>query len=38
MNDELEAMWKEVVMTYFKILPQHLPGGTKDILSVLAEI
>jgi hypothetical protein len=30
MNNELGLMWKEMVMTYFKALPQHLLAGTKD--------
>lgn len=28
-NDELR-MGKEVVMTYFKVLTQYLPGGTEE--------
>jgi hypothetical protein len=27
-NDELGRMWKEARVTYFKVLSQHLPGGT----------
>jgi hypothetical protein len=27
MNDKLEIMWKEVVVTYFKVLSWHLLGG-----------
>jgi hypothetical protein len=23
-------MWKELVMTYFKVTPQRLPGGTEE--------
>jgi hypothetical protein len=30
MNNELEKMWKEVVMAYFKILSEHLPEGTEE--------
>jgi hypothetical protein len=26
MNDDLGGMWKEVVMTYFKVLYRHFPG------------
>jgi hypothetical protein len=26
--DELERIWKEAVMTQFKVLSQHLPGET----------
>jgi hypothetical protein len=33
MNDELERMCKEEVMTYFKVLSQHLPRNTEDIGS-----
>jgi hypothetical protein len=29
-NDELKRMWKEVIMTGFKELTQHLPHGTKE--------
>jgi hypothetical protein len=27
-NDELEMAWKEVAVTYFKVLSQHLREGT----------
>jgi hypothetical protein len=27
-NDKLKRMWKEIV-AYFKVLSQHLPGGTE---------
>jgi hypothetical protein len=27
-NNELERMWKEEVVTYFKLPSQYLPGGT----------
>jgi hypothetical protein len=30
-NNELERMWKKVVMPVFEILPHHLPGGTEEI-------
>jgi hypothetical protein len=30
-NDELERMWKEAVMSCFKELSHYLPGGTEDI-------
>jgi hypothetical protein len=30
MNNELENIWKETGVTYFKILAQHLPGETKE--------
>jgi hypothetical protein len=28
--DELEWMWKEAVVTKFKVLSQYLPGGTEE--------
>jgi hypothetical protein len=28
-SDELERIWKEVVVAYFKVLSWHLPGGTE---------
>jgi hypothetical protein len=31
LNDELERMWKEAVIAYFKIISlQHLPRGTEE--------
>jgi hypothetical protein len=30
MNNELERIWKEVVMVYFSILSLHLPGGVEE--------
>jgi hypothetical protein len=30
MNNELERIWKEVVMVEFKVLSQHVPGGTEE--------
>jgi len=32
-NDELEMMWKEVTMAYYKVLSQHLRGGTEKTFS-----
>jgi hypothetical protein len=29
MNIDLENMWKELVMVYFKVLSWHLPVGTR---------
>jgi len=29
-NDELEGMWKETIVAYFKVLSRHLPGGTEE--------
>jgi hypothetical protein len=28
-KDELERMWKEVVVPYFKVLSRQSPGGSK---------
>jgi hypothetical protein len=33
MNDEFEGLWKEVVVTYFKILWQHFSGNSRKILG-----
>jgi hypothetical protein len=30
MNGDLERMWKEEVMAYFKVSSWHLPGGTEE--------
>jgi hypothetical protein len=30
MNDEVERIWKEVVMAYFKILSRTLPEETEE--------
>jgi hypothetical protein len=30
MNDELERMWEEVVVNYFKALSRHSPGRTEE--------
>jgi hypothetical protein len=29
MTDELEKMWKKVLMTYFKVPSQHSPGRSE---------
>jgi len=29
-NNKLKYMWKETVMAYFKVLSQHLNGGTEE--------
>jgi hypothetical protein len=29
MNDELENMWEEAVMAFFKVAPRHIFGGTE---------
>jgi hypothetical protein len=31
MNNELERIWKEAVVASYKVLSQHLPGGTEKI-------
>jgi hypothetical protein len=36
-NDELEKIWKEAVMTYFKVESRHSPGGTKDNAENLSQ-
>jgi hypothetical protein len=35
LNDELERMWKEVVMTQFKVLSQDLPVRIEEIYEKL---
>jgi hypothetical protein len=30
MNNELERTWKEAVMTYLKIMSQHVSGETEE--------
>jgi hypothetical protein len=30
MNNELEKVWKKVIIAYFKILYWQLPGGTEE--------
>jgi hypothetical protein len=30
MNNELEGMWKEVIVTQFEVLSQHFPGETEE--------
>jgi hypothetical protein len=30
-------MWKEIVVTYFKLLSQHFPGGTEEVMKNLSE-
>jgi hypothetical protein len=42
MNDELQRIWKEDVVAYFKVLSQHSHGGTEEnhelsLVSVLAK-
>jgi hypothetical protein len=29
-NDELERMWEEVIVAYFKVLPRNLAEGTEE--------
>jgi hypothetical protein len=37
MNGELERMWKEAIMAYFKELSQYFPGGLKKITKILKQ-
>jgi hypothetical protein len=37
-NNELERIWKNAVVVYFKVLSQHLPGGTEYNHKVPASI
>jgi hypothetical protein len=30
MSNELERIWEEPVVTYFKVLSRHFPEGTKE--------
>jgi hypothetical protein len=30
MNNELERVWKKVVMASFKVISRHLLGGTEE--------
>jgi hypothetical protein len=30
MDDELERIWKEVIVAYFRVLLRHSPGGTEE--------
>jgi hypothetical protein len=38
MNDELERTWKETVIAYFKVISQHLPGGTEKNKKSIVKI
>jgi hypothetical protein len=29
-NNGLESIWKEVAVARFKVISQHLPGGTNE--------
>jgi hypothetical protein len=37
MNDELERIWKKAVLVYFKLLSQHLSGGTEEYHESLSQ-
>jgi hypothetical protein len=37
-HEELRRMWKEVVMTYFKITVQHLLGRLRKIMKPLSQV
>jgi hypothetical protein len=30
MNEKFKAIWKEVVLTQFKVLSKHFPGGSEE--------
>jgi hypothetical protein len=32
-SNELERMWKEAVVAYFKVLSLHFPGGNEENLE-----
>jgi hypothetical protein len=36
-DDELERMWKEAVVAYFKVLSRHSPGGTEENTKTLSQ-
>jgi hypothetical protein len=36
MNNKLERIWKEAVVPLFKVLCQHLPGGTEENQEILS--
>jgi hypothetical protein len=36
MNSELERMWKEAAVALFKVLSQHLLGGTEENHEVVS--
>jgi hypothetical protein len=36
-NNEFEKMWEENFMAYFKVLAQHLSGGTEEKHKTLSE-
>ena len=36
-NDEKGRTWKEGVVAYFKVLPQNLSVGSRDIYETLSE-
>jgi hypothetical protein len=33
-ENELKRIWKEAVVTLFKVLPWHLSGGSKESLNL----
>jgi hypothetical protein len=38
MNSEVEGMWKETVMTYYKVLSRHSPERTEGNHVNLSEL
>jgi hypothetical protein len=37
-NDDLERMWKVVVVSYFKAISRLLPGGTEKTTKILSQV
>jgi hypothetical protein len=37
MNDELESLWKEAVVFFFKVLSKHSTGETNKIKRILSQ-
>jgi hypothetical protein len=37
MNDELERIWTEADVTYFRVLSRNSPGGTKETVDKLQD-
>jgi hypothetical protein len=34
-NDNLERIWKKVVIAYFKVVSCNLPGGTEEKTKII---
>jgi hypothetical protein len=37
-NNELEKIWRKVVVAYFEVISQSLPGGTEEDKSGLSGV